>query len=458
MKCFRLRLLLSLPLSLAYKSAQYLSIHLLPSSVEVRTSVTRFRRENTVVDLYSLLHIGEKAYYEELTRRLEEYDIVLFELITSRQNVVLDEGRDYRRRLVRNVFSPKTSALAAEYNLSCQLDDIDFTREKYFIADLEAEDVASLEKKQAGFVWKRYFASLIAGPRASSSSISSSSSSSSYPADRLTLKKFFLPLDALLTNSLRLLCWTCPCPELSALLVDWSRAQAGGVPEVIGPILQCLLRGQIKDARRILFGQELVTGLADSGEWGGAAFSNTNVRVGARNEECLRVLESIVKEEQKKGRSLADLNSEDALKELRVAILYGAFHSRDLTNKLSAAGYTLESKEDKNQGDCSNRISEHHLTAWSVASPQVTTFAPQVLLGSGLVLAYLFLGALDWYLLLYLLGEGARVAWTEASSDLTTPVLSLFYLATYVQRHSGLFNRASSVGIDWQEGLFDRFQ
>ena len=45
-----------------------------------------------VLDLYGILHVADSRYYQELSSRLEQYDTVLYELITTNTNVEFVNG------------------------------------------------------------------------------------------------------------------------------------------------------------------------------------------------------------------------------------------------------------------------------------------------------------------------------------------------------------------------------
>lgn len=315
-------------------------------------------------------------------------------------------------------------SIARTYNLSTQLEHINLQRPNVYIADLRSETVQDLEARQRAQVIQRFLGSIFRGGRTE---------------ENLTLKKFFLS-DAVLTSILRLLCWLGPVPEVGTLLVDWSRAQAGGVPEVVFPIFECVLRGRFPEAKKIAFAQELVSGLADSGDWGGGALSNINVRVDARNRECCRIINQLIRQSSSES--------------LRIAVLYGAFHRDDMIAKFREIGLTPASSS--------------LMTAWTVNLPPSPLSTPSNLLRSfsGRVLAvaivvavYLFLGAVDWYFLISLSVRSLdSILHSFANSrreEVSDLLFEFIYLVFYVQRHSLLYNRASNVGVQWQQGLFD---
>src|SRR5262245_43011005 len=51
---------------------------------EFQTAVWTFRSAtdpDTQVDLFSVIHIGEKGYYEQINKMLDDYDVVLYEMV-----------------------------------------------------------------------------------------------------------------------------------------------------------------------------------------------------------------------------------------------------------------------------------------------------------------------------------------------------------------------------------------
>lgn len=351
------------------------------------------------------------------------------------------------------------------------------------------------------------------------------------------LRKFFLSDIALIT-ALRYLSWLGPCPEFSCLLLDWSRwnqpTKAGGLPPALLPIIENVSMGNIFAARKLAFAQQLISGVPDSGSWGGEALSDTEVRVKARNTECCRVLKGFLEEHEEAAKIIAlpeqsstvenipktaskmsTSSTEVKSSELKIAILYGAYHIEDLSAKLRAMGMKAESASS--------------LTAWSMEYPSIASpsdhtvnanvqkeqekekekdvaHAPTAakknffgsrtiakafksIKGSGLSVSvagictmYLVVCALDWWLMIDFLVEvvqGLRnsVSSGAANSIVTDLVrhiiagevgeplsedakiveisLSVLYSLAYVQRHLWALRAASSVGVQWDRGLFD---
>ena len=65
-------------------------------------------RTKAQVDLYSMLHIGDKSYYDDISCRMDAYDVVLYELITDSKNCVQADGKDYKRQLTKEIYSKVT--------------------------------------------------------------------------------------------------------------------------------------------------------------------------------------------------------------------------------------------------------------------------------------------------------------------------------------------------------------
>lgn len=78
------------------------------SSPDVLSSSTSTRTK-AHVDLYSMLHIGDKSYYDEISSRMKAYDVVLYELITDTRNCAQIDGKDYKRKLTKEIYSKVTN-------------------------------------------------------------------------------------------------------------------------------------------------------------------------------------------------------------------------------------------------------------------------------------------------------------------------------------------------------------
>lgn len=422
-----------------------LDLKIYDDRVELISSVTKFEYLTSTVHLYSMVHVGDKCYYDQLNELTKSYDVILYELIIS--NELINQQDDTKKILQSEVYASKTDQLAQRFQLCTQF-HLNMLQPNWYIADLSKEVINSLENERNGITNARFLFSLLGG-RAASESL---------------LKSFFLA-DAPFVTLLRLLTWLLPCPELGALLLDWSRMspRPGGVPKVLVPIVECLLTGDINGARKLAFAQEILAGLPDAGEWGGAAKSDVEVRVKARNAECCRVLDSFLR-----GGAAPP----------RIAVLYGAYHIEDLSKRFvsmglrpvstlpSAAALTPNSLDTSKVEDPPS-----HLVAWSMRRPRsqaggmLSTPASLVATIGTATPLYLLFGGLDWWLLLHLSAAGVAF-WSNGGpggaanvvpdSPVISPVaVALIYFMTYVQRRLALLQTISQVGLEWQRPLFE---
>ena len=168
--------------------------------------------------------------------------------------------------------SRQAESISQQLQLSTQLEALYLPqrfRQNWFVADLDAETISALEYKNSDKTKKDYYFSQLFGRGFS----------------QPFLAKFYLS-DKIFISTLRTVSWLTPCPELSCILLDWSRTQpkAGGISIVLAPLLSLIFRFQIAQARKLAFAQQLLSGVVDSGSWGGGSQSDIAVRVKVRNE------------------------------------------------------------------------------------------------------------------------------------------------------------------------------
>jgi hypothetical protein len=91
----------------------------------------------TIIDLVSVVHIGERSYYESLNQLFREYDAVLYELI-SPPGVVPEKSQGKK-----GVVSTIQNAIKKILKLEFQLDHIDYKQANFVHADLSPEEFMS---------------------------------------------------------------------------------------------------------------------------------------------------------------------------------------------------------------------------------------------------------------------------------------------------------------------------
>ena len=111
----------------------------LPTSFD--TAIVRFtdERNNVQVDLVGAIHVGDKAYYEELNEIFKRYDVVLYELVADADTRPERERTGNEPQSVLSAFqSGIGSALALEHQLSY----IDYHAANMVHADLSPAEFA----------------------------------------------------------------------------------------------------------------------------------------------------------------------------------------------------------------------------------------------------------------------------------------------------------------------------
>jgi hypothetical protein len=113
-----------------------------PTGLE--TAIVRFVPEKgaggVTVDLIAAVHIGDKAYYKALNQQLEDYDVVLYELVAAPGTRIPKGGK----REGENPIAFIQQVMKTMLQLESQTERIDYTKKHFLHADLSPEQM--LEK------------------------------------------------------------------------------------------------------------------------------------------------------------------------------------------------------------------------------------------------------------------------------------------------------------------------
>ncbi len=112
----------------------------------LETAVVRYRpasgKGDLVVDLVSVVHIGEKSYYQRLNKYFTQYDALLYELVGPPGTKPVKGARgDNPLALVQKIM---TLAL----DLHSQLEHVDYAKKNFVHADLSPAEMAAAIKKR----------------------------------------------------------------------------------------------------------------------------------------------------------------------------------------------------------------------------------------------------------------------------------------------------------------------
>jgi hypothetical protein len=93
------------------------------------------------VDLLSAIHVADASFFEQLNRRFDQYDVVLYEMIT--------DGTPHAH-IDRDGVPASHQRLMRELGLQSQLQAIDYSRSNFAHADLSWPQIARLERLKEG--------------------------------------------------------------------------------------------------------------------------------------------------------------------------------------------------------------------------------------------------------------------------------------------------------------------
>ncbi len=116
--------------------------------VALETAIVRYvpkgGEAGVTVDLIGAVHIGDKAYYEALNKQMEQYDVLLYELVAPEGTVIPKGGK----REKTNPLSMVQDMMKNVLDLDSQVEQIDYTRKNFVHADLSPEKMKEAMKER----------------------------------------------------------------------------------------------------------------------------------------------------------------------------------------------------------------------------------------------------------------------------------------------------------------------
>lgn len=97
-----------------------------------------------VVDLVGAVHVGDKAYYDELNKRFKDYDVVLYELVAPKDRRIPRPDRERNDNPITLLQTMTKSML----DLDSQVDCIDYTKDNFVHADMSPEEMQKAMKER----------------------------------------------------------------------------------------------------------------------------------------------------------------------------------------------------------------------------------------------------------------------------------------------------------------------
>lgn len=356
---------------------------------------------------------------------------------------------------------PSDEATATSYDLACQLNVVDYTKDNWIHCDVTREEYLSFispspssSSSDSSTSLNNQYDSLKPIWTLSSTAItpiqeytsalirpftpSSFQSSLSRMSSLRLFSNLFLP-GANLASVFRILLWVLsPSPEVSILLLDWSSIvnprPTGTISPIFLPSLQSLFSGNLLNARRLVFAQVVVSGQTAGGK-------DLNI-VKRRNTVALNVLMKKLESPCTNGHS----------KTLNYAVLYGAMHCQDLQSRLEKMGFSLKKVEwrkawsvnvptfgmGENLALGTNMQSQRGNSIMSdfVSANNLNDIA----VGIVIVPIYLLIGGLDWIVTVNDIAQSVdQSLWTEAVATATL----------YVIRHLASYLALAKFVVEW---------
>jgi hypothetical protein len=127
-----------------------------PGEGQVSTALRTYRRGDGVqVDLVSVVHVGDRAYYEELQQILDGYDALLYEMIRD------PEVRPGARVDTSNPLSQLQMGMKSILSLEFQLEAIRYDRPNFVHADLDPDTFFRLQAEQGESLFGLMFRAML---------------------------------------------------------------------------------------------------------------------------------------------------------------------------------------------------------------------------------------------------------------------------------------------------------
>jgi hypothetical protein len=125
--------------------------------VALQTAIVRYARpgadkDGLYVDLIGAIHIGDKAYYQQLNQDFAAYDALLYELVAP-QGTRVPKQRGKTTHPVGMVQEGMTGVLDLDY----QLDQIDYHKDNFVHADMSPSDFSKSMADRGESLWTMIF-------------------------------------------------------------------------------------------------------------------------------------------------------------------------------------------------------------------------------------------------------------------------------------------------------------
>lgn len=106
--------------------------------------------KNLRIDLVGVIHIAERAYYEDLNKRFQAYDVVLYELVAP-EGTRVTPGQSSNHPV-----SVLQQGMTNLLGLTHQLDAIDYNRPNFVHADMSPQEFTEAMRERGESMWTTF--------------------------------------------------------------------------------------------------------------------------------------------------------------------------------------------------------------------------------------------------------------------------------------------------------------
>jgi hypothetical protein len=124
--------------------------------VALETAVTRYvatgaKHKGVVIELVSAIHVGDREYYDNLNKRFEGYDVVLYELVAPKKHRIKKGAKS------KGAIGMLQNLMKDGLGLEHQISHIDYNKDNFVHADVTPKEFAESMKKRGESFFEMYF-------------------------------------------------------------------------------------------------------------------------------------------------------------------------------------------------------------------------------------------------------------------------------------------------------------
>jgi hypothetical protein len=135
----------------AAKATDFLRVDQDDAAARLQTSVTRYEKNGATVDLIGAVHIADQAYYDDLNKRFDSYDALLFEMIGGENLVdgkVPEPAGGDDQDAIMAMLSNAYGVVSRFLKLTDQKTAIDYSKKNFVHADLTLNEFTKLQAEK----------------------------------------------------------------------------------------------------------------------------------------------------------------------------------------------------------------------------------------------------------------------------------------------------------------------